>query len=97
MNLAAPSLFSTEQQNVMQQAVTFLLNENKSNLGLLVLPAFAYKRNTIWLLEHNILKSLAEKGANVDRGFSIIFGGKEVQSSMSLMLPTLMNNVNNEA
>jgi hypothetical protein len=79
INLASPCLVKADHQNAISKVVGHLMADNpETSVGLIVLPHFTYRKNTLWLEEHAVVKSLTNAGCNCDRKFAMLFDEKSV-------------------
>ena len=77
MNFTAPCSMRNEFQQCLFGLHGYLMVENQQrNLGLTMLPNFAYKRGQLWLLESSCLKSPSQCHVNLDRMFIVPFKEK---------------------
>ena len=64
-------------QEVQSVTMGCLCNEaGTSNLGLLIVPMFTYKKGTLYVQEAISLKMIAQKNCNIDKKFSLNFKKK---------------------
>jgi hypothetical protein len=90
INLASPCLVKADHQNAINKVVGHLMAENpETSVALLVNPHFSYRKNTLWLEEHAVLKGLTNAGCNCDRKFSLLFDEKTVPCLALLSIETV--------
>jgi hypothetical protein len=86
-NWAAPCLVPVPQQLAQFHFLNFLVADSESNVGLSISPTFAYKKGTVWMLDHALMKSISESGgASLDRMYHVLFTDKGDQRDQRPMV-----------
>ncbi len=65
-----------EQQDAQCQIIGFVCVEKEANLALCLSPVFCYRKGSLWLTEHAMLKALVTQGVAVDRTWCLLFDKK---------------------
>ena len=58
VNWVSPSTVSAPIMEGQTQTVANILAQCEWNVGILLTPLFSYRKNTVWQLEHQVLKAL---------------------------------------
>jgi len=75
-NWAAPCLIRQEQQDAQCQIIGFVCMEKEANLAVCLNPVFCYRKGSLWLTEHAMLKALVTQGVAVDKTWCLLFDKK---------------------
>ena len=78
MNMAAPPLVTAEAQSAAQLLTSHVLCSSDKSIGILLSPIFVYKRGTLYLAVHSLLKNLAQHQLMVDKDMCLTFEKKVV-------------------
>ena len=76
VNWVSPSSVSGTIQNAQKNFIARSLVLGDSNMGVMLQPLFVYKKNTLWMQEHQIMKGLFERDVHVDKSFGLVFDKK---------------------
>ena len=78
VNWVAPSTVSSTVMEGQTQCVANVLAQCDRNVGVLLTPLFSYKKNTVWQLEHQVLKALHTPRPQLLAGLGCRLSGSEV-------------------
>ena len=76
VNWVSPSSVSGPIQNAQKNFIARSLVLGDSNMGVMLQPVYVYKKNTLWMQEHQIMKGLFERDVHVDKSFGLVFDKK---------------------
>ena len=88
VNWVSPSSVSGAIQNAQKNFISRSLVLGDSNMAVMLQPLYVYKKNTLWMQEHQIMKGLAERDIHVDKSFGLVFDKKvDSRDAPPLMYP----------
>ena len=89
LNNIAPSTVSAKIAEYQTEMAYRIIHMNIKNVGLMLCRMFTYKKNSLWLLEHECLKRMSQRALSVDRSFGVVFKDAIVQQRPILILQHL--------
>ena len=88
VNWVSPSSVSGPIQVAQKTFISRALVHGDSNMAVMLQPLYVYRKNTLWMQEHQIMKGLAERDIHVDKSFGLVFDKKpDTRESRPLMYP----------
>ena len=88
VNWVSPSSVNGHIQVAQKNFISRSLVSGDSNMAVMLQPLYVYKKNTLWMQEHQIMKGLAERDIHVDKSFGLVFDKKpDTRDARPLMYP----------
>ena len=56
--------------------MTMCTHSNEKAMGMVMMPTFTYKKGQLWMDDHFCIKSLVQRGCNVDKTWGLFFERK---------------------
>lgn len=72
-NYVAPCTIPSAVQEQQMALTNTVLHAGPNNIGLVMMPAFSYKAGQLYLIEHQIIKSLSMRSIHMDTSFSLVY------------------------